>query len=256
MNTNLTVKRIYGVYEGEFNPGYIARNKITRHSDCFVYFPEGEAEYIFEDYILRIKNDSVLYLSKESIYDINIINSCKYIYVDFDFKENPHERKSCAFSGLPTSVKSDFIKLFYTWNTKNSWHIPGSCSILYNIYAECIKAENKGYAKQHRLFSKITSYILENYTSSSLRVEDIAGYAGISEVHLRRIFKCSVNTTPISYINQLRLEKAKNMLIQSNLSINEIANSVGFEDAFYFSRFFKKEFGISPSKYKKTPLKD
>ena len=70
-------------------------------------------------------------------------------------------------------------------------------------------------------------------------------------MHLRRIFKSAVNTTPVKYINYLRLEKAKNMLINSNYSVNEIAFSVGFEDAYYFSRLFKKEIGISPSEYKK-----
>lgn len=92
---------------------------------------------------------------------------------------------------------------------------------------------------------------MENYTDPELSVQAIAVHAGISEVHLRRIFKSALNTTPTRYINYLRLEKAKNMLISSNYTIAEISLSVGFLDQYYFSRLFKKEIGISPSEYKR-----
>ena len=250
MNTNLIITKIYGVYEGAFNPGFISRKKIRRHSDCFVYFIEGEIEYILDTHIIKAESDSLLYLAKDCIYDINVKKPCKHIYVDFDFKKTSDKQKSCVLKSTSSLIKSEFIKLFYQWNKKNLWYMQNSFSVLYNIYAEAIKAENKSYVKQNKLFSKIASYILENYTSSVINVADIANYAGISEVHLRRIFKSATNTTPIKYINYLRLEKAKNMLINSNYSVNEIALLVGFEDAYYFSRIFKKEFGISPSEYK------
>ena len=171
---------------------------------------------------------------------------------DFDFEKSSDKQKSCVLKKTSSLTKSEFTKLFYLWNKKNLWYIQSSFSVLYNLHAEAIKAENKSYVKQNKLFSKIATYILENYSSPAINVTDIANHAGISEVHLRRIFKSAVNTTPVKYINYLRLEKAKNMLINSNYSVNEIAFSVGFEDAYYFSRLFKKEIGISPSEYKKT----
>ena len=61
----------------------------------------------------------------------------------------------------------------------------------------------------------------------------IAAHMRISETHLRRIFKQELNTSPIKYINNLKLEKAKNMLCLSNYSVNEIAYIVGFNDEFY-----------------------
>ena len=78
-----------------------------------------------------------------------------------------------------------------------------------------------------------------------------ADYVGISETHLRRIFKQDFNISPIKYINCLKLDKAKNMLQSSNYTINEIALSVGYDDPYYFSRVFKRETGLSPSEYKK-----
>ena len=138
------------------------------------------------------------------------------------------------------------------YGTKKSlWYNAQALGILYNIYSEGIKAENKEYAKQNAIFSKATSYILEHYTESTLSVQEISKQLDISEVHLRRIFKSAVNISPVKYINFLRLEKAKNMLLSSNLTVFEIADSVGFEDQFYFSRLFKKETGVSPVYYRR-----
>ncbi|MDO5479350.1 MAG: helix-turn-helix transcriptional regulator, partial [Clostridia bacterium] len=68
----------------------------------------------------------------------------------------------------------------------------------------------------------------------------------------RRIFKSAAKTSPIKYINYLRLEKAKNLLSESSLKVSEIAVQVGFSDSFYFSRLFKKETGVSPASFKKN----
>jgi len=87
-------------------------------------------------------------------------------------------------------------------------------------------------------------------TDSDFGVSAIASFADMSEVHLRRVFKSALNTSPNRYINLLRLEKAKNMLIAANYTIEEIASATGFGDQYYFSRIFKKELGVSPSKYR------
>lgn len=132
------------------------------------------------------------------------------------------------------------------------WSVSDAFSILYNLYSDAIKATNQKNAKKNELLSKITSYILSHYTEIDFSVKDVADYGGISETHLRRIFKQNFNISPIKYINCLKLDKAKNMLQSSNYTINEIALSVGFDDPYYFSRLFKHETGLSPSEYKKN----
>ena len=55
----------------------------------------------------------------------------------------------------------------------------------------------------------------------------------------------------MSYVLQLKLNKAKKMLVDNDLSVTEVSEASGFSDASYFSRVFKKEFRVSPSHYKK-----
>ena len=250
MEENVIITKIHTVFEGEFNPGILDKKSIGRPSDCFVCFLYGRAEYTFDNYSFTADSKSFFFLAKDSIYSINVFEKTKYICIDFDFRTTDVSRRSCVFKNVYPSAKNDFTKLFYVWNKKSPWHEPQTLSVLYRLYSEAIKSENKKYAKQNAIFSKATAFILEHYTEPTLSVRDIAMQLDISEVHLRRLFKSSANTSPIKYINFLRLEKAKNMLISSNLSIKEISNSVGFDDQFYFSKLFKKETGLSPTEFR------
>ena len=64
------------------------------------------------------------------------------------------------------------------------------------------------------------------------------------------LFKKEVGISPHKYITDVRIRQAKYLLEYSDLNINEVSVSVGFEDALYFSRMFKKYTGVSPQKYK------
>ena len=251
MEKDLTIQKIHSVFEGEFNPGFLENTK-GRHSDAFVIYLYGGAKYVFENYNFEVGAGGVFFLAKGSKYGINVFEKSKYICIDFDFPQSEHIQQSCFFDGIAQSVKNDFSKLFRVWHSNNSSRTPQAFSILYNVYSEGIRALGGAYSRSGELLSRITSYILDNYTDPDLSLADLSRISGISEVHIRRIFKAEANTTPIKYINFIRITQAENMLKSSNFSIAEIAESVGFNDPFYFSRIFKKAFGISPSEFRNT----
>ena len=82
-----------------------------------------------------------------------------------------------------------------------------------------------------------------------ISIDDIAKSVGVSRSHLYRVFMSNVGQSPIDYLTNYRISEACYLLKNSNLSIAEIAVSVGFFDQFYFSRVFKKNKGVPPSKY-------
>lgn len=251
MNSSLTISKIYGVFEGAFNPGKLKRKATGRASDAFVYFIKGTADYIFDTYSFTAKPNTLFYLSKDSIYDIHISEHVHYICVDFDFTDYQEQPKSTLFSDVPVVLKNDFFKLFYLWNERNIWTQAEEFSIVYSIYSQALKSLYKDYYKSSHLFSSIVAFISDNYSDPNLSVGAIAKFANTSETHLRRIFKAHINITPVQYITFIRLENAKQMLLNSNYSIEEISKSIGITDTYYFSRLFKKEIGISPSAYRK-----
>ena len=75
---------------------------------------------------------------------------------------------------------------------------------------------------------------------------------GITTTHFSRTFKAMYSTTPVKYINNLRLEKACALLTHTNLSIAEISDQCGFADSSYFSKTFKSAYGQSPANYRNS----
>lgn len=253
MKNNLIIKNIRTVFDGKFNPGVLNAKSEGRHSACFVCYLYGKAEYVFGDYSFTAEPGGIIYLAKGSIYEIRVFEKSKFICIDFDFEEEESGLKKSNIFGTDSEyVASEFKKIFNVWNEKNLWYVSQTFSVLYTLYTEALKAENCAYSKKNRLFSKIRSYVLSNYKKHNFSVFDAACEFGISETYLRRLFKENLCVSPIKYINDLKLEAAKGMLAVSNYTISEIAQSVGFDDPYYFSRFFKKETGISPSEYRKN----
>ena len=96
---------------------------------------------------------------------------------------------------------------------------------------------------------------IENHYDSTVTIDQIANSAGISISTCLRLFRVVLNTTPIQYLMKYRLQKAKEELILDNgRKISEISYSCGFSDASYFNRCFLREYGLTPSEYKKRTL--
>lgn len=81
--------------------------------------------------------------------------------------------------------------------------------------------------------------------------ESLAGVAGMSEWYFAHLFKKQMGRSPMDYLNDVRMNKAKEKLLLSTDRVRDIAHTVGFTDEFYFSRRFKKIMGITPSEYQR-----
>jgi AraC-like DNA-binding protein len=96
---------------------------------------------------------------------------------------------------------------------------------------------------------KAERYIWENYTRK-ISLREIAAASGLSAPYFSSIFKEEMGENLSNYLNRLRVERAATMLTESELSLNDIAASCGFEDQSWFSKIFKSYTGISPGKYR------
>ena len=102
-------------------------------------------------------------------------------------------------------------------------------------------------ANRKYLVEKITDYFEDHY-AEKISLDRIAGNMYLSTFYVSRIFKAETGNTPIHYLIDIRLTKAYNLLTQNlEMSIQEIAAQVGYEDAYHFSKLFKKKYGVAPS---------
>lgn len=94
--------------------------------------------------------------------------------------------------------------------------------------------------------------LLVNEWNQNRKIEEYAQQCGVDRSYFYKEFKIWSGVSPNQYRNTLRITAAKNLLTHTNLSVGEIAQKIGFDDPYYFSRLFKKEVGISPARYRKS----
>lgn len=116
----------------------------------------------------------------------------------------------------------------------------------YRYNRECESNSNEaGYIE------KACKYINRNY-SKSISIDDISDYVSLNKHYFIRIFKKELSTTPNQYIKDTRLFYARLMLIQTDLTIDEISISCGFNTTSYFIKCFRGKYGKSPKIYRKN----
>ena len=110
---------------------------------------------------------------------------------------------------------------------------------------------NMGYPDKHKVVEFIMSYINDNYMNE-ISLEMFAKDMYLSQVYISKIFKEETGSSPINYLIKTRLSKAKEILETENLPIKVVSEKVGYDDAYHFSKLFKKYYGYSPSALKQT----
>lgn len=109
--------------------------------------------------------------------------------------------------------------------------------------------ESRGQ-RQENTMKKVVDYIHQHY-HRDLNLEEVAEAVYFSPCYLSRVFKQMLKVNFIDYLTQVRLEKAKIFLKDSNCSISDIGRKVGYQDPKYFSTLFKKHIGCTPSEYRR-----
>ena len=150
---------------------------------------------------------------------------------------------SCINIKCLNSAKLDeFVERFYKSECKDK-------SILLKII-ELIRSTPTVKPNPHPIIERITEYINHNL-NEDMSINNIAKEMNISVYYLSHLFKQVTGISILEYRNELRLTKAKQMLIESRLSVNEIAIRCGFCNASYFAEVFSRSEKISPSQFRK-----
>ena len=104
--------------------------------------------------------------------------------------------------------------------------------------------------REMRPITEAKRYMQQHYRES-LRLEDVSSAVGFNATYFSTLFKKETGQNFMDYLTELRISKAKELLCGDTLSVQDVAEMVGYSDLKYFSRLFKKATGVSPSDYKK-----
>lgn len=124
--------------------------------------------------------------------------------------------------------------------------------LLYILRDEQIPGEPESHCSfesinKNKIVEDIIVYFGEHY-SEKISLDMISENMYVSPFYISKIFKSVTGDTPIRYLINIRLDKAKELLEKNpGISVKEVSDMVGYDDAYHFSKLFKKRFGVSPS---------
>lgn len=119
---------------------------------------------------------------------------------------------------------------------------------------EVVSSNAPRFNYDDEMMNKVLEFIEANLYGQ-LQVATICKEIGLSRATVQNLFKKQFNLTPKAYINHLRLKESKILINQYKYTFSEIADLLGYANIHYFSRSFKREFGITPSDYAKSLVK-
>lgn len=144
----------------------------------------------------------------------------------------------------PAACIADFEQLGQLLRSENSQL--EAFSVFYSLLGKLLTPKHAN----DRL-SPAVIYITKQLSDPGLSNRQLAETLGISEVYLRRLFLAQFGTTPKQFILNKRIEKAKQLLLDTPMTVTAIAESCGFTSVYHFCRAFKEKTGITPTQYAK-----
>ncbi|MFN6017305.1 MAG: helix-turn-helix domain-containing protein [Verrucomicrobiota bacterium] len=115
----------------------------------------------------------------------------------------------------------------------------------------CLPREATGDAAPGTRVGRAVEFI-ENHFAEPITIDDIAACSHVSRRHFFRLFEQAVGLAPMEYLKKVRLQKAAAMLLTTKANVTEVAFACGFNDSNYFSSLYHKEYGMSPSRFKRA----
>jgi AraC-like DNA-binding protein len=150
--------------------------------------------------------------------------------------------------GYDPKLAGLFTQMTRVWMEREEMYVADAGSVAMQIICELYRRVccDKPVNRIDERVEKVKYFINENY-NTELSLSGLARVAGLNPVYLGALFSRNESCTVKEYINKVRVQHAYEIIRTEKLSINDVALSCGYADAFYFSRVFKRYIGVSPS---------
>lgn len=223
-------------------------NSCKRIYDCFSLRLSGECEFTQNKKIYKADENGIMYVPSNIVYS-HQTNSEKIIVIHFiNYGSNNNLSFGFYKSQNMNRIRALFIQMSEIWNEKKSGYQLLCTSLFYEMIYRVFGEEN---SKKETPLNRTLEYIYKNYRKEKISIKELAKNAYVSETYLRRMFKKYYDVTPNEFISNLKLDYSAKLLKSGLLSIKEISEESGFNDAKYYEKCFKKRYNKTPSQYMK-----
>lgn len=225
-----------------------------------VYTASGSATIANSKGVLTSTAGSIYGLPPKNLCDIECVSETpwKHLYIHYTGKgaEKIHKRifgeKNMLHIAHPTRVEALFENISFECIEHADGH-QAICDAYLKVLLLKLVGENK--EQTHLSPSKVKFLQCRNHIEQNFEdivgIPQIASACSISCGYLCRLFKKHANTTPMAYVAKRKMERAIWLLINTDFAIKKISLILRFDNPYYFSKVFKKAFGVSPTLYRK-----
>lgn len=229
-----------------------------RKDYIIIYISSGEADAWFEGKQYHAQSGDVLLFKPGSQLKYRFYTHSQHYYIHFTGTTAETYLSECSLyhSGIYrvgscpdfTSIVSKISFELINRNIYTEFHCNGLfIQLLGSIAAKLLNIDSSAASGINKIYPAISAMMSEFNVNHPLSY--YADLCDMSVSYFKHLFVNSTDITPLNYITSIRLDNAMMMLNNNNNSIKEIAYAVGYNDPLYFSRLFKKKFGITPTEY-------
>ncbi|MBQ3124346.1 MAG: helix-turn-helix transcriptional regulator [Clostridia bacterium] len=235
---------------------YPMRNR-GRYHHGFLYTFGGEETYHFKNKSITAVPDSIIYIPRGYEYGITLNGKRSLVMtIDFEFDSDFQTEPFIVKFEKNNTVRSLFTDIEKTWNRKKAGTNSACKSVFYKIVYSIIKQKNLYMTSdKYSKISEAVNFLPTNYLDSDFRIEYLSEISGISSRYFEKLFQQKFGTTPKEYVTNMRIERAKELLMSEKNLVGDIALSLGYNSVYHFGKIFKLKTGQTPSEYRREHFK-
>lgn len=264
---NVELGNILLAHEYNYRPGFSYENYAGGRGFCGVILAcSGSVVYKSSGDTLTLTAGQIAFIPARTAYTVSNDGTEDFSHYTVNFDVASVSPENGFVSALVASqslciLNTDnlpmyhnlFEKLTAVWSDKRPGYRMAAkavvCELMFNFLTEYY-AQNTDFSVYDRILP--AKRYIDEYFAREVTIGELADMCGMSDTNFRRRFKDVCGVSPIEYRAQIRVTKAKELLLCRFYSIDEVARMTGFPDANYFSRCFRRRTGMSPNRYRRT----
>ena len=240
---------------------------VVRSGYLIHYILKGKGIYKTDGHIYPLKEGDAFLIRPNTLiyYEADKYDPWTYTWIGFQgIKIEEYLKRTSLLEtpyfhyGRDDRVRLCHEKMFEAYNLPENRDLMMN-SILYEyLYLLASKFPRKYIPANEKKISYVEEalrYIESNY-AHAVNIQVIASYLNIERTYLYRLFKDITGSSPQEYLLDFRIRRACSLLKDTELPVNDIARSVGYDNALYFSRLFRQKKGRTPTQYRKEKYPD